>query len=206
MEISGMWTRHQMSHCLRILFLGKFRETGMAVTHSERKLRPRIQRAFMAWLDANRSSFAVPVQLGRRTGKHWKIRFGGITPYVSAVLIGNGTQSELVVAAEWQGECWDLFASFETLPCRYGALYFCALCEKSQHQVFGSRQELWFDHLFAPFLDWVNQKLAPANWLVLDDHGGATSAALSVERPDDEANRIILSLSEKETHLDPKNK
>ncbi len=166
----------------------------MALRHPKLRIRPRIQRDFVAWLDANQSAFAVPVRLGQRTRTHWQLRFGGITPHVSAVLIGNGTQNELVVAAEWQGECWDLFAAFEASPYRAETAYFCALCEETGRQAFGSRVELWLDHLFVPFLDWVNRKLAPANWLVLHDHGGATSAALSVERPADLAGQIIVPL------------
>jgi len=151
----------------------------------------------MTWIDANRSAFAVPVRLGRRTRKYWQISFDGIMPNVSAVLIGIGSQNELVIAAYWQGECWDLFVSFEASPIRKGAAYFCELCEENHRRAFGSRQEIWLDHLFMPFLDWVNNMLAPANWLVLDNYDGATSAMLSVERPSDEIGRIVIPLHNK---------
>lgn len=46
--------------------------------------------------------------------------------------------------------------------------YKCELCVpddgKSAAQ-FPTRDALWQDHLFAPFLKWVNEKLAPARWL-----------------------------------------
>jgi hypothetical protein len=70
----------------------------------------------MAWLDANQADLAVPIRLGRRTRSSWHMRFGGISVNVNASLIAVGEQNELVVAAEWQGECWDLLASFEASP------------------------------------------------------------------------------------------
>lgn len=167
----------------------------MTVEHPKRKkIRSPLQRAFMAWLEANRSAFKVPVRLGKRTEKCWDIHFDGIASAVSAALVGNGTQNELVIAAEWRGECWDLFVSFEASPYREGMFHFCALCDEGKRQAFDSPEELWIDHLFIPFLDWVNQRLAPARWLVLYGDGGFTSAELAVDRPEREDGQIILPL------------
>jgi hypothetical protein len=46
--------------------------------------------------------------------------------------------------------------------------------------MFVSREALWIDHLFEPFLEWVNERLSKANWLRVScfDDGGATWAEL----------------------------
>jgi hypothetical protein len=46
--------------------------------------------------------------------------------------------------------------------------------------VYPSREALWRDHLFEPFLDWCNGVLANAQWLALHrtTGGGATWAKL----------------------------
>jgi len=44
-----------------------------------------------------------------------------------------------------------------------------------------SREALWADHLFETLLDWVNEKLARAQWLVLEAIPGEDSYALLAE-------------------------
>ncbi len=47
-------------------------------------------------------------------------------------------------------------------------------------KVYPTRETLWCDHMFEPFLKWVNEKLAPARWLQLSCTGdrGASWAKL----------------------------
>lgn len=99
----------------------------MLLRQPKHKIRPRIQRDFLAWLNDNQANFRVPARLGKR-------------------------------------------------------------------QAFGSRHELWCDHLFSPFLDWVNLKLAPANWLVLRKEEGWSCAEFASERLADVAGRIVIPL------------
>jgi hypothetical protein len=51
--------------------------------------------------------------------------------------------------------------------------------------VFPCLVALWTDHLFEALLKWVNEDLAPANWLILDGEvDGFTCASLAPLRPD----------------------
>jgi hypothetical protein len=51
--------------------------------------------------------------------------------------------------------------------------------------VFPDLVALWTDHLFEALLKWVNERLAPANWLILDGRvQGFTSAWLTPLHPD----------------------
>jgi hypothetical protein len=43
----------------------------------------------------------------------------------------------------------------------------CRECLPEYKKLFVSREALWADHLFEALLNWVNEKLARAQWLVL---------------------------------------
>jgi hypothetical protein len=49
----------------------------------------------------------------------------------------------------------------------------CDLCPPESRSVFPNRAVLWIDHLFEPFLEWVDESLAKAKWLALYGSGGA---------------------------------
>lgn len=141
---------------------------------SHKSIRPRIQRAFLSWYKHNRDRFTIALQLGRRNDRSWRFQFVGMTPQVSAYLSRN----ELGIAVEWRDECWDLLACFEAAPIMRGDFYVCDLCPAEQ-KGFPLREALWFDHLFEPFLEWVNNSFAPAHWLELQAWGGSTQARLT---------------------------
>ena len=153
-------------------------------------IRPRIQRAFLSWLKANRDRFVIPLRLGRRTDRCLDIHFVGIASQISAYL----SRSELGIAVEWQGQCWDLLACFESVPVRHGDSYVCELCIDKGHVSFPSREAIWRDHLFEPFLEWVNQRLAQAHWLDLHDWGGSTCAQLAVDRAESAKELVSIPL------------
>lgn len=67
-------------------------------------------------------------------------------------------------------------------PKRAPGCFVCGLCQACQRALVQTRQALWADHLFEPFLCWVNDTLAPSRWLELigtDD--SSTTARLKRE-------------------------
>jgi hypothetical protein len=80
------------------------------------------------------------------------------------------------VLVEWNEECWDLLLSLDSAPRRGRTGYFCEYCldyfrdtnpGEEFTRIFPSREGVWADHLFEPFLKWVNDDLANAKWLGL---------------------------------------
>lgn len=141
--------------------------------------RPRIQRAFVRWFIENYTRFMVPVRLTKISGKGVEIHFQGYPDCLSAGLSRN----ELGVYVEWQGEGWDCLIDLEANPIHTRGGYQCKSCvneNDEQAMVFPSREALWKDHLFEPFLKWVNEQLAPACWLRISSigDGGTTWAEL----------------------------
>lgn len=133
------------------------------IVSTRRRARPH-HRAFRQWLDINRPRFAHPVELHEKPGIWAEFSFAGIHPAIS----GSLTESGLCVSAEYQGECWDLLFDNDAYPKKVPEGYVCRECLPEYKKLFVSREALWADHLFEALLTWVNEKLAPAQWLVLE--------------------------------------
>lgn len=144
--------------------------------------RPRIQRAFFAWLEEARPRFKREVRIMRRTDKAVEFAFDVGGPALQGWL----NRHEITVGAFHDGGCWDLIFDVDAYPERRGEGYVCSQCEREgKHETFASREALWLDHLFEPFLGWLNENLAPAKALVLraTEDGRATWAQLKPEEP-----------------------
>jgi hypothetical protein len=158
----------------------------------QHKVRPRIQRAFLSWFAENGRRFACPIRIKDRTRNYIELEFIGANGMVSASL----TYWEINVSFDWQGECWDLFICFEAMPELTAEGYVCSLCvpELCWPEPIASyltRDHLWRNHLFEPFLDWVNTTLAISPWIEIygkKDH--STSAQLLKTKPDLQSGNI----------------
>jgi len=132
--------------------------------NKQHRRRPRIQRAFESWFKKNGTRFAVPLRVTKIEGKGMELRFDNYPDCLSVWLSSN----ELAVHINWQGEWWDMIIDLDVWPCDARGGYKCKDClvEPGESAViFPTREALWQDHLFDPFLKWVNEKLAPARWL-----------------------------------------
>ncbi len=127
--------------------------------------RPRraLHRAFARWLELNLHRFAIPLRFTKRTDEVWNFAFVGVTE----VLSGWINTYEITVAAEWDGAAWDLIFDVDASPVRVSDGFVCRICCSDKRVVFPSREALWADHLFEPFIDWVNGTLAVRPWLAL---------------------------------------
>ena len=137
-----------------------------------------LQRAFLAWIEESRSRLAIAICIGQSTPEVTEFTFVVANP----VLIGSLTAcGDLVISAEWEGECWDFLLSEEVRPALSQEGFVCSLCEREgKHRIFPTLEALWLDHLFRPLEDWINTKLDAA-WAVAlyrRDGGGATWARL----------------------------
>jgi hypothetical protein len=123
-----------------------------------------IQRAFLRWFNENYTIFKVPIRLARISAKGAKLNFHNFPDCLSIWLANDA----LRVAVEWQGEPWDVLFDSDLYPCQTPDGFKCTLCEPDEGEsaaFFPTREALWLDHLFEPFLKWVNGKLASARWL-----------------------------------------
>lgn len=144
------------------------------------KARRRIHRAFLKWMRENQHRFLIPVNIRQRTDQGIELDFIGYHPAISAWL----SNWCIGVSVDWQGQCWDLLCSFESAPSPVTGGYHCLLCSPGNRQIFSSRDALWTTEVFEHFLNWVNETLAPANWVALYGFSGSTMARLSPAPPE----------------------
>ncbi len=141
--------------------------------------RPRIQRAFLCWFIENQPRFIVPIRLTKFTANGIELHFHHYPDCLSIYLSSHS----LGVYVKWQDEHWDQLLDLSAESIHMPDGYKCRLClyeNGDAATLYKSREALWLDHLFEPFLEWVNEKLAPAHWLKLSctDDRGATWAQL----------------------------
>lgn len=120
-----------------------------------------IQRVFLRWINENRIDFMVPIRLAGITAKGAKFHFYNFPDCLSVLVSGNN----LGVYVNWQGEPWDVLFDTDLYPNQTPDGFKCTLCESDEGEsaaLFPTREALWQDHLFEPFLRWVNEKLAAA--------------------------------------------
>jgi hypothetical protein len=148
--------------------------------------RRRLHREFLRWLKLNRARFAIGIQLGRRTDRRLEFSFVGIHPAITGVLSTCEVNVNVIFegndfdAGNWDTLIW-LFHGAQPVP----GGYICSQCKPEYKRVFPDLVALWTDHLFEELLKWVNEDLAPAKWLVLNDTVQAfNSAWITQLRPD----------------------
>ncbi len=145
-----------MARCARLQFGGR------SEVRRRKLSRPRIQREFLPWFEEASSRFAVPVLLGRRTARRWKLRFGGGT---TSALRPELHGCEIGVYAEWGEDAWDQVLSLLVAPRRTPFGYINLWTLPEYREPYATREALWRSELFEPFLRWVNETLAPASHL-----------------------------------------
>ena len=82
---------------------------------------------------------------------------------VSASLRAN----ELTVKAEMDGINYDYLLSIDLSPTHSQQGYVCELCEPVDRKIYRTRTEFLRQHMFEPFLEWVNGVLVLARWIAL---------------------------------------
>jgi hypothetical protein len=148
--------------------------------HRPQKPRPRHHRYFLDWYALNRKRFACELQLIDLPGEWVRFSFTGINRAIE----GSLTRAGISVSVDYQDYCWDLIFDEDCSAVQVAGGFVCRLAVPGTHIVFKDRRAMWTDHQFEPFLDWVNERVAPANWLVLEgDVPGWSAARLTVEAP-----------------------
>jgi hypothetical protein len=159
----------------------------MTILNSPRrhpKARRCFHRAFFQWLNANQSRFLTPpFQRIKRTDRLFTFTMPGLNPLLS---FGLSTW-EIGVHVEYQGVWWDTLIYFESNPKAVADGYLCTLCDAEFQKIYPSREALWIEHDFEPFLDWVNKELTSTRWLALDGALNEATWAKLVDQPDPES-------------------
>jgi hypothetical protein len=142
--------------------------------------RRRIQRAFHAWYRANQHKFLLQLDFTRRSDHKISFGFVGIDRTIYACL--RDRDLSVYVAAPQSKEIVDMLISLDVSPKRVPGGYICTSCDPDTRLTFPTREAVWIQDLFEPFLKWVNEHLAPATKLhMYFSEGSSRYATLIVE-------------------------
>ena len=138
-------------------------------------VRPRIQRCFLGWLKEVEPRLDLPLRQICRTDQALVLGFKGVTPALSITL----SRYDPNVWVNWRGTCWDAIFSEYVSAQRTPEGCLCAACPGDMRKLWPSREVLWREHLFEPFLKWVNGTLAHSEMLAMyGEESGRTWAFL----------------------------
>jgi len=143
----------------------------------------RFQKAFVDWYAGSRSRFQVPISLKMVKPGCVLIRFTMHPTFLKITARPNN----LGVWVEWQGVTWDALLDLDVLAGQTRQGLTCRLCEGSPHY-WPSLEALWADHLFEPFLAWVNERYAKADAVLL--FGNADTFTMAKLRQPDQPSDI----------------
>ena len=146
-------------------------------------MKPKMRHLFFKWLDVNYSRFAVPINATKRSKRRVDIVFTGINPVISARVSEWGEYISLEVIASKQNFL-DFLEDFDCGAIKKDGGYICPICEAEKQRRFPDLKSLLEDHLFEPFLKWVNGELAAAQWIGIWEQEGCCDARLIKTLPD----------------------
>jgi hypothetical protein len=135
---------------------------------------------FFRWWKKNRSRFLIDLKWGPQNHEQMEFSFEGIHP----ALHGFVSDRSVSVKVDHAEVCWDTIFYVYVKPKRVRGGYICVWCtEAGPPRPFANRSVLLIHHLCETFLEWVNETLAPAHWLVLHTIPGVTEAEITIEPP-----------------------
>lgn len=147
-------------------------------------------QAFFQWLTINQLRFSTPEF--ENLGGHRVVRLTipGLHKALHFALYSRG----IAMCYEWQGVLWTL-KTFEAFPVDADdrKRFVDGLCLDECSVVYSSREALWADRVFEPFLAWVNRELPPPRWLARHPLAKPLTEAHFINAPDPNW-RVILPI------------
>lgn len=146
---------------------------------------------FRSWYVSHQYRFLIPLR--QISDREWELA-------ASSLLVTTAVRDSLVVTVRNpadRNDRWDEIAEFDAVAAQTSDGWICTLCRDiprigpAPPKVYGSREMLLIDHVYEPFLAWVNNTLHEAKTLALYDIGdGFSWAKLLMEEADAEADHI----------------
>jgi hypothetical protein len=133
-----------------------------------------VRKTFERWLARQHAAFTHPPYLVLQRKEYFLLRFAGLTPALQCYI---STWGSIEIRVMYQRTLWDILTDFDISARRTGTgQYYCGLC--TPREMFPSREALWVQHSFAPFLAWTNEHLHTEQWLCLLGRTGVSWAVL----------------------------
>ena len=116
---------------------------------------------FQEWLDEKQDQFPGKVSL-RKTKHGLSLKISNVAPELYFSI--KGSDGGIVVWARYRGIAWDILFDTDLVEKRRGNRLYCALCV-SPRKLYASEVKFYREHDFEPFLEWINENIAPRKML-----------------------------------------
>ncbi len=156
------------------------------------KIRPRLQREFLAWYRENANRFAIKLRLNSRKSDCMEFGFVGITPIIFANPLYKGNLSIRVI---FNGLHFDDLVWLDAYATHTPQGYFNKFLLPEFRVFHPTRKEFWRLEIFEPLLEWVNECLAQAKWVRLsrlDDEGSSWAKLIRDENELSQPDRTLV--------------
>ena len=113
----------------------------------------RVEEHLVNWLTENRQRFAVEPSVTKTEKRSVHFGFTGIRPEINAVCYQSSRYGCISIAADYQGECWDLLEKFTFFPDVFHLATITAnyaMCRTES--ISGPDERALVNHLFEPLL------------------------------------------------------
>jgi len=142
-----------------------------------------VRKIFDHWVRNNRYRFQHTPHVIKSRKNGFVFQFTGVAPQLQGHINKWGNFEIMVY---FQGKFWDIVTEFDVFPCRtIQGQYYCSACKDAYEKGIAkevpllctSRQELWVQHSFEPFLQWANENLQSSHRLCLGEAKGESTWA-----------------------------
>jgi hypothetical protein len=123
-----------------------------------------------SWLKQNKKRFCHLPSIVKRENEKMLIRFKGLARELECFMSSSGIAVDLKYS-QWG---WCNIKNFDLKEhTTNGRDYYCEFCLSGMQEFYSSREALWSEHCFEPFLSWVNETFDSSSiaFLVESDKG-----------------------------------
>jgi hypothetical protein len=115
---------------------------------------------FESWLKQNKKRFCYQPCIVKREKEKILVRFKGLARELECLINSSGI-AVILKYSQW-GSC--SIKNFDLKErTTNGRDYYCEFCLLGMQEPYSSRETLWVEHCFEPFLSWVNETFDSAS-------------------------------------------
>lgn len=146
----------------------------------------KLNNLFLWWLETNRDEFEFSPEITSYEDYNIVFRLHG----VNQVFVFQLAESGITISIIWDGELVDILRDFEVAEKYTEQGWTCMLEEPEYAQYWPTQEDLWIEHCFNRFMEWVNNSLAKSTYIRISFIEAITMATLLNNIPDGEIVRL----------------
>lgn len=130
---------------------------------------------FLSWIGKNGDRFSHKPFITEIRSESLDFGLSGVSPEILCTL----SVYEIEVHTFYKGDHWDILQFFDMPIVSLGTGgYYCRRCDSTKRRFFASLEDLFAEHCFEPFLQWIDKAFHERSMLCFFEIPGLTWAKL----------------------------